>query len=88
MAWKNAYLVLWSVIEVIKENATQASSLVAVLAQEVVICPLLELWVVCRVVIITHALHTPHQCQKRQQLQGRIGCANACCCSVCKKERK
>jgi hypothetical protein len=58
MAWRNAYLVLWSVIEVIKENATQASSLVAVLAQEVVVRPLLELWVVCRVVIVTHALHT------------------------------
>ena len=51
------YLVLWFVIEVIKEDATQAAPLIPVLAVEVLICPLLKPRVVLRVMLIAHALH-------------------------------
>ncbi len=54
---RGSHLILWSVVEVIEEDAAQASPLVAVLAQEVVVRPLLKLGVVSRVVVVTHALH-------------------------------
>jgi len=50
------YLVLGPVIEVIEEDASQAAALVAVLAQEVVVRPLLELGVVGRVMVVADTL--------------------------------
>ena len=54
---EGGYLVLRSVIEVIKEDAPQAAPLIPVLAVEVLVCPLLEPRVVRRVMLVAHALH-------------------------------
>lgn len=52
------YLVLGPVVEVIKEDASQAAALVAVLTQEVVVRPLLELGVVGRVMVVADTLQS------------------------------
>eukprot|EP00438_Fugacium_kawagutii_P035883 Skav214942 [mRNA] locus=scaffold2244:64594:65040:- [translate_table: standard] len=48
---------LWILgVEIIEKNASQASCLTTVFDQEVFICPLLELWIPIRVVLVAHVL--------------------------------
>ena len=53
---QQAYLILWSVIEVIEEDAAQAAPLIPVLAIEVLVRPLLEARVVCWVMLVAYGL--------------------------------
>ena len=57
-----ADLILRPVIQVIKEDAAEAAPLIAVLAEEILVCPRLEPRIVCGIMIVTHPLHHSTGC--------------------------